>query len=67
MVDATWAYNSIWKITTIFTPSELVYGKKDLLSVEFELNTLRMEAELNLDLSNAQKERLLQLNGLDKF
>ena len=26
-----------------------------------------MEAELNLDLTNSQKERLLQLNGLDEF
>ena len=26
-----------------------------------------MVAELNRDLSNAQKERLLQLNGLDEF
>ena len=67
LVEATWAYNTTWKITLGFTPYELVYGKKALLLFEFEFNTLRMEMELNLDLSNSQKERLLQLNGLDEF
>eukprot|EP00253_Pinus_taeda_P031762 PITA_31762 len=66
LVDATWAYNTTWKTTTGFTPYELVYGKKDLLSIEFEFNTLRVAAQLDLDLSHAQKERLLQLNGLDE-
>ena len=50
LVEATWAYNTTWKTTTRFTPYELVYGKKALLSVEFEFNTLRMEDELDLDL-----------------
>jgi len=63
----TWAYNTTWKTTTEFTPYELVYGKKSLLSIEFEFNTLRMAAQLDLDLSRAQRERLLQLNGLDEY
>eukprot|EP00253_Pinus_taeda_P003944 PITA_03944 len=66
MVEATWAYNTTWKTTTGFTPYELVYGKKAFMSIEFEYNTLRMAAQLDLDLSHAQKERLLQLNGLDE-
>eukprot|EP00253_Pinus_taeda_P008407 PITA_08407 len=66
LVEATWAYNTTWKTTTGFTPYELVYGKKALLSIEFEYNTLRMAAQLDLDLSHAQQERLLQLNGLDE-
>eukprot|EP00253_Pinus_taeda_P022686 PITA_22686 len=66
LVEATWAYNTTWKTTTSFTPYELVYGKRDLLSIEFEYNTLRMAAQLDLDLSHAQQERLLQLNGLDE-
>jgi len=45
----------------------MVYGKKALLSIEFEYNTLRMETQLNLDVTKAQKESLLQLNGLDEF
>eukprot|EP00253_Pinus_taeda_P034411 PITA_34411 len=34
LVEATWAYNT-WKTTTSFTPYDLVYRKKDLLSIEF--------------------------------
>ena len=50
LVESTWAYNTNQKTTTRFTPYELVYAKKALLSVEFEFNALRMEAELNVDL-----------------
>ncbi len=67
LVVATWAYNTTWKTTTGFTPYELVYGKRGLLSIEFEYNTFKMAAQLDLDLSSAQKERLFQLNGLDEF
>jgi len=67
LVEATWAYNTTWKTTTRFIPYALVYGKKALLSIEFDYNTLRMASQLDLDLSSAQKERLLQLNGLDEF
>jgi len=66
LVEATWAYNTTWKTTTGFTPYELIYGKKALLSIEFEYNTLRVVAQLDLDLSHAQWEKLLQLNGLDE-
>eukprot|EP00253_Pinus_taeda_P002920 PITA_02920 len=60
LVEATWAYNTIWKTKIGFTPYELVYMKKALLSIEFEYNTLRMAAhKLDLDLSHAQHERLL--------
>ena len=67
LVKATWAYNTTWKTTTSFTPYDLVYGNNDLLSIEFEYNTLRMEAQLDLDVTKAQQKRLLQLNGLDEF
>ena len=53
LVEATWAYNTTWKTTIGFTPYELVYGKKSLLSIEFEYNTLRMAAQLDLDLNHA--------------
>eukprot|EP00253_Pinus_taeda_P032971 PITA_32971 len=66
LVEATWAYNTTWKTTTGFTPYELVYGKKALLSIEFEYNTLRLAAQRDLDFSHAQQETLLQLNGLDE-
>ena len=40
---------------------------KVLLSVEFEFNILRMATKLDLDISNAKKEMILKLNGLDEF
>ena len=67
LVEANLAYNTTSKTTTGFTPYELVYGKKDILLVDFEFNTLRMAAELNINLKNAKKESFLQLNGLDDF
>jgi len=44
LFEATWAYNTTSKTTTWFTPYELVYGKKALLSIEFEYNTSRVAA-----------------------
>ena len=58
LVEATWAYNTTWKTTTGFTPYELVYRKKALLPIEFEYNTLRLAAQVDLDLIYAQQERL---------
>jgi len=66
LLEATWAYNNTWKTTTEFIPYDLVYGNKSLLSIEFEYNTLRMEAQLDLDVTTAHQERFIQLNGLDE-
>jgi hypothetical protein len=46
---------------------ELVYLKKTLLLIEFEIATLRKTSNLNLYLSFAQKERLQHLNALDEY
>lgn len=54
LVEATWANNTTWKTTIGFTPYELVYGKNDFISIEFEYNTLRMEAHLDLDFTTTQ-------------
>ena len=56
IVESTWVYNTTWKTTTSFAPFELVYGKKALLSIEFEYNTLRMETQLDLDLTGHNKK-----------
>eukprot|EP00253_Pinus_taeda_P024422 PITA_24422 len=59
LVEATWDYNTTWKTTIGFTPYDLLYGKKDLLSFEFEYNTLRMEIQMDLDDTKPKQERLL--------
>ena len=51
----------------MFSPFELVYGKSPLFPIEFEISTLRTALEVGLDLSEAQKHRLEQLNELDEI
>lgn len=67
LVEVIWAYNTTQNETTSFIPYDLVYGKKSLFSIEFEDNTLRMVAQLDLDVTRVQQERMLQLNLLDEF
>ena len=43
-----------------------MYGKQVLLPIEFQLKTFRMAAQLGMNLSKAQKQRVLQLNELDE-
>lgn len=61
-----WAYRTTWWSTTNFSPYELVYGKTATFLVEFQIRTLRTALELNMDLDEAQKQRLNQLNKLDE-
>ena len=43
-----------------------MYGKQVLLPIEFQLNFFRMATQLGLNLSEAQQQRILQLNELDE-
>jgi hypothetical protein len=45
----------------------MVYGKKVLLSIEFQIKTFRTATDLNLELTEAQKQRIAQLNELDEI
>ena len=62
-----WAYRTTWRNSTGHTPYELVYGKQVLLPIEFQIKTFKTIIQLGLDLSEAQQQRLLQLNELDEF
>ena len=55
LVEEAWAYNTTCKTTTGFTPYDFVYGKKDMISIDFEYNTLRMETQLGLDVAIEQQ------------
>ena len=37
------------------------------MPIEFEHKTLKIAVEIDIDLSRAQEDRLLQLNGLDEY
>jgi hypothetical protein len=40
---------------------------KSLLPIEFQLHTFKLVADLGIDLFEAQKERIMQLNQLDEM
>ena len=67
LLEAMWAYRITWRSTTGFSPYEMVYGKKVLLLIEFQINTFRTAVDLNLELTEAQKQRVAQLNELDEI
>eukprot|EP00253_Pinus_taeda_P028230 PITA_28230 len=65
--EALWAYRTTWRSTRGHTPYELVYGKHVLLQIEFHIQTYKTTVQLDLDLSEAQKQRMGQLNELDEI
>ena len=67
LLEALWAYGTTWRNTTVHTPYELVYGKQVMFPIEFQSRTFKMAVQLGLDLSEAQKHRLEQLNELDEI
>jgi hypothetical protein len=62
-----WAFRTAWRNTIGHTPYELVYGKKVLLPIEFQEKPFRTSIQLGMDLNEAKKQRLLQLNELDEI
>jgi len=46
---ALWAYMITWRNTIGFSLYELVYGKKFLLPIEFEIRTFNMAIDLGID------------------
>ena len=62
-----WAYRITWRNTTGHTPYELVYGKQVILPIEFQDKTFHMVVQLGMDLEEAQKHRVLQINELDEI
>ena len=64
--EALWAYRTTWRDTTGLSPYDLVYGKSAIFSIEFEIQTLRTTTKMNLDVTEAQKRILNQLNELNE-
>jgi transposase InsO family protein len=55
LLEALWTHKITWRRTTGFNPSEMVYGKKVLLPIKFQIKTFRTTTDLNLELTEAQK------------
>ena len=64
--EALWAYHTTWCNTTGFSPYDLVYGKSVVFPIEFEIKTLKRATEVNLDVTEAWKRTLNQLNELER-
>jgi len=56
-----------WRNIIGHTPYELVYGKQVIFPIEFQIKIFRIAAQLGMDLEEAQKQRVLQLNELDEI
>eukprot|EP00253_Pinus_taeda_P026561 PITA_26561 len=65
--EALWAYRTTWISTTGYSPYQLVFGKQPIFPIEFEIQMLRTAQEVGLDLSEAQINRLQQINELDEI
>ena len=60
-----WAYRTVVKIATGFSPYQLVHGVESVLPVECEIPSLNLVIELLPDTSTLE-ERLVHLEQLDE-
>jgi len=65
--EALWAYQTMWRNTTSYSPYQLVFGKEPVFPIEFEIQTLRIAQEVGLNLNEVQTNRLQQINELDEI
>ena len=66
LLDALWAYWTAYKVTTKFTPFQLVYGQEAILQVELELPSLRIAIDMRLSDEESLQERIAMLERLDE-
>ena len=49
LIDALWEYHTAYKVTTKFTPFQLVYGQETIVPVELESSSLRIAIDERLN------------------
>ena len=62
--EALWDYRTTWRSTIGYSPYQLVFAKEHIFPIEFEIQTLRIAQEFDIDLNEAQINRLQQINEL---
>ena len=65
LFSALWAYRTLVKAPTSFTPLQFVYGLEAIFPIQCQIPSLKIAIELLLDTS-AEEERFLCLNKLDE-
>jgi hypothetical protein len=65
LLSTLWVYHTSVKSSMRFKPFQLVYGIEAILSIEFEIPSLKLVVELLLNTS-IEEERLLYLIQLDE-
>jgi hypothetical protein len=65
LFSVLWAYQTVMKIATGFTPFHLVHGVEVTLPIECEIPTLRTTIELLPD-TNPMEQHLMNLESLDE-
>ena len=66
LFPALWAYRTLVKTATGFTPFHLVHGVESIFPIEYEIPSLKLVVEL-LPNTSAEEERLLYLSQLDEY
>ena len=67
MPEALWAYLTMWRPTTRYSPYQLVFGKEPIFPIELEIQTLRPAQKAGLNLNESQAKILQQINELDEI
>ena len=65
VISTLWAYQTLAKTATGFTPFQLVYGLKAVLLIDCDISSLQLAIELLLATSEEEK-RFLYLAQLDE-
>lgn len=66
LIDALWVYRTAYKVTTKFTPFQLVYGQEAILPIELELPSLRIAINERLGDVELLEARINILEKLDE-
>ena len=65
LYHALWAYRTMLKVASYFSPYQLVHGVESILLVECEIPSLKLVVEILLETS-ALEERLVHLEQLNE-
>lgn len=66
LLDVLWAYHIAYKVTTKFTPFQLVHGQEANLPIELKMLSLQIAIDEHLNDDKSLQERVAMLERLDE-